>query len=242
MGVDDDRPEFWFQLYGITALVSLAITVVPIAKLSHICDKYAKMCRHPLAFLPSIVPLTIGALTYVGLMVAATFVHVDEGKPASDDYYDETNWIVYVVLLLSILWPHLYTVDYYNSKRWRKYIFSSYRYIATISNFAYWASFVISTILMLVAVILAGLDSRWTAMGLYIGVTFLLLANSIYFTLEWVWCGGVFRRINAYYRGSKTVIEVIEVMERDAAQAQMSGVTVTQTRRTGMLGYPMKRY
>jgi hypothetical protein len=95
---------------------------------------------------------------------------------------------------------------------------------------------------MLVAVILAGLDSRWTAMGLYIGVTFLLLANSIYFTLEWVWCGGVFRRINAYYRGSKTVIEVIEVMERDAAQAQMSGVTVTQTRRTGMLGYPMKRY
>jgi ABC-type Fe3+ transport system permease subunit len=167
MAIDDDRLEFWFQLYGITGLVGLAVNVVSIGKLSHICDKRAKMCSHPFAILPSIIPLTLAALAYVGLMVPATFIHVDEGSPGSDDYYDDVNWIVYVVMLMAFIWPHLYTTDYYSARKWKKYIYSSYRYLAGLANILYWIFLIVMTFLMIAAIVLTGLDHRWTTMGLY---------------------------------------------------------------------------
>lgn len=242
MAIDDDRLEFWFQLYGITALVGLAVNVETIAKLSHICDKRAKMCRHPLAFLPSIVPFVFAALAYLGLMIPATFIHVDEGKPASDDYYDDVNWIVYVVMLLAFMWPHLYTADYYSSRRWRKYLYSSYPYIIGLSNILYWFVLIAATVLMSIAVVFTGIDNRWTSMGVYIGAMVLFAIGAIYFTCEWFWCASAFNRINDYYGRSKTIVEVIQIMERDAQQAQSSGVTVTMTRREPVYGGPPMPY
>ncbi|MHA1680788.1 MAG: hypothetical protein ACTSUE_07260 [Promethearchaeota archaeon] len=231
MGISDDRLEFWFQLYGISSLVGLAVNVVSIGKLSHVCDKRAKMCGHPFAILPSIIPLTFAALAYLGLMISATFIHVDEGNPGSDDYYDDVNWIVYFVMLLAFIWPHLYTADYYSSRKWKKYIYSSYKYITGIANLLYWISLIIMTILMITAIVLTGIDGRWTTMGIYIAFTVLLMLASVYFTLEWYWCGGIFRKLNSYYRGSKTVVQVIEIMERNAEQAQHSGTSVSVTRK-----------
>lgn len=230
MPIDDDRLEFWFQLYGITSLVGLAVNVVSIAKLSHVCDKRAKMCGHPFAVLPSIIPLTLGALAYLGLMVPATFIHVDEGNPTSDDYYDDTNWIVYCVMLMAFIWPHLYTMDYYSSKNWKKYIYSSYVYLVTLSNMLYWIFLIAMTMLMIVASVLTGIDERWTTMGIYIGFTVVLSVASAYFTLEWFWCGGVFRKLNSYYGGNRNVVQIIEIMERDAEQSQQTGVHVSMSR------------
>jgi hypothetical protein len=242
MAVDDDRLEFWFQLYGITALAGLAVNVETIAKLSHICDKRAKMCKHVMAFLPSLVPLTFACLAYLGLIIPATFIHVDEGKPNTDDYYDDVNWIVYVVMLLAFLWPHIYTTDYYSSKKWKKYVYSSYPYVVGLSNLLYWIVPIIMTCLMVVSVVLTAIDGRYTAMGLYIGLTILFGITSLYFTLEWIWCGSVFSRINNYYGRRKTVIEVIQIMERDAEQSQSSGITVAMTRREPMYGPPRMMY
>ena len=122
MGVDDN-PEFWFHLYGITALVGLAVNVERISKLAHICDKRAAMCNHWMAFLPSVITLTFGALAYLGLMIPATFIHVDEGDASKDTFYEAVNWISYVVMVLLFMWPHVYAMDYYSAKKWNKYIY-----------------------------------------------------------------------------------------------------------------------
>ena len=124
----DDHPEFWFQLYGLTALIGLALNVERISKLAHICDKRAAMCNHWMAFLPSVIPLTLGMLSYLGLMIPATFIHVDEGDASKDTFYAAVNWISYVVMVLLFLWPHMYAMDYYSVKRWNKYIYRSYKY------------------------------------------------------------------------------------------------------------------
>ena len=226
MGIDDDNPEFWFDLLATTAFYAIPLAVAPIGKISHICDKRAKMCGHPMGFMPSIFGLAFFALAYLGLMIPGTFIHVDEGKPRSDDFYDDVNWIVFSVGVLMMFWPHVYTMDYYSSKRWKTYFYSSYPFIAGICNILYWLMLIAASLLMSVAVVFTGIDHRWVTMGVYIGYTALLIGSSLYFALEWFWCGGLFRRFAAYYEGSKTVIEIVVMMEREAEKAQKYGVTV----------------
>ncbi len=236
----DDHPEFWFRLYGISALVAVPLAVTSIGKLTNICDKRAKMCGHPLAFMPSILSMTLAALVWLGLMIPATFIHVDEDKPDKDGLYDAVNWIVYIVMMLMFFWPHVYTADYYSSRRWKKYVYSSYRYVVGIANFLYWTILAAATVLMIVVDVMTGIDGRYTSMGIYIAITLLLSVATMYFTMEWYFCSSEFKKQNEYYGGSKTVVEIIMVMERNATQEERRGITVTHSRE--MYSYPQYGY
>lgn len=217
MGLDD-HPEFWFNLYGITALVGLAVSVERISKLAHICDKRAAMCNHWMAFLPSVVPFTLGALAYLGLMIPSTFIHVNEGDASQDSFYDVVNWISYVVMALLFMWPHLYALDYYSSKKWKKYVYRSHRYIAALANILYWVVLLVCFLLMGLNVGFTAYDHRWRTFGIYLGFSLILAVATIYFMLEWYYCKGEYQRLHAYY-SDRPMVVIIELMERQALES-----------------------
>lgn len=224
MGVPDDNQEFWYHLFAVSAFFMIPTTVLNLAKMSNVFDKRARICNHPLAVLPGIVFVAGFALLYLGLMIPATFLHVSEPHSGDDNWYDEVNWIIFVVAVLMALFPHIYTIDYYSSWSWRKYTFSSWPILVSVSNLLYSFMMVAAFVLMILVCVFTGLDGRVVPVILYSIFTFVLLCTMIYFLSEWRWCAGEFNRISI--KGNVTIIKVVEILENRANSDERRDTTI----------------
>lgn len=219
MGIPDDTPEFWYHLFAVSAVFYVPTAVIKVAKMSNILDKRARISDNPFAVLPGIVCMTLFGLLYMGLMIPATFLHVDENHSGHDKFYSAVNWMVFVVAALMTIFPHVYTIDYYSSKAWRKYTFGSWHIIAGLANMIYPFLMITALALMIIVCIFCGLDHRVVPTILYSCFTAVLLCASVYFTLEWRWCASKFNKVSK--RRGITIIKVIEVLERDAEEKEL---------------------
>jgi hypothetical protein len=188
MGIPDDDEQFWFNLYGLTALNFLGVTLIPLARLVSIYDKKGNFCG--LNFrLPGWVVIPFYILMHLGFLTPATYIFVDEADSHHSSWYDEANWLIYVVVLITILWPHIYSCDWYSLKDWGEHKnSSSYRILVNLANFLYplmlWCAF----ILLSVAVVFVALESEWIPFALYLVYDIFLFIAACYFTVEWWMC------------------------------------------------------
>jgi hypothetical protein len=188
MSIPDDNEQFWFNLYGLTALHFLGVTLIPMARLASIYDKKGNFCGLDYRF-PGWLVFPFYILMHLAFLTPATYIFVDEANSHHSSWYDQANWLIYVVVLITILWPHVYSVDWYSLKDWKDHSASfSYRVLTNIANFLYPFMLWAATFLMIVAVAFVGLEKKWIPFALYLVYTVFLLIAAIYFTIEWWMC------------------------------------------------------
>jgi len=182
-----------------------------------------------MAVLPGIVCMALFALCYLGLMIPGTFLHVDENHSGKDRFYDVINWLIFCVAALMALFPHVYTVDYYSAKSWRKYKFGSWHILAGLANTLYTLMLAAALCVMIVVCVLTGIDKRVVPVILYSIFTFILACATLYFALEWRWCASAFLKV---YRSKRrdgqpvTIVRTVEILERQAEDSERMDTTV----------------
>lgn len=207
-----EEQESWFRLFSVTAFAFLPIVLAPIVKMGRTFDKKAGICRSPFRYVPGIFPIVLFSLIHLGLFTSGLFIHANESTPSNDEYFLEINVLVYTAGLLLALCPHVYTLNWYDYRKHMKYRFSkSWGIMTAISGiltpiiiFTVWA-------LLLVAIILVGIDERWTAFGIYLAYEVALTVVFLYLLLELIWCANAYRKFAM--KSGKSGITVLLVME-----------------------------
>jgi hypothetical protein len=237
MGIPDDDEQFWFNLYGLTALNFLGVTLIPLSRLVTIYDKKGNFCG--LNFrLPGWIVIPFYILMHLAFLTPATYIFVDEADSNSSSWYDEANWLIYVVILITILWPHVYSCDWYSLRDWGEHKNStSYRILVNVANFLYPLMLWCACVLLTIAVVFVALEHEWVSFALYLVYDIFLFLAACYFTVEWWMCR---RRYNKE-RESGTDTMVI-LMEYDSSVDNTQNVPSTGGLTYGARGYGRKYY
>lgn len=224
---DFELQEPWFHLLAVTAFSCLPVVLAPLAKVAITFDKKSRICKSPFRYIPGIFPVVAYALIHLGLYTTGLFIHINESTPADDSYFLEVNVLVYTVGLLLAIFPHLYTLNWYDysqhkenkgSKTWT--IMSSLSsFLCPLLVFCVWC-------LMLVAIILVAIDDRWTAFGLYLAYEVFITIGFIYFVLEALWCANAYRK--KVSQTGQTGEQVVEEMEEEANVEEGKGEVVDE--------------
>jgi len=223
---DFELQEPWFHLFAVTAFAALPVVLAPISKMARTFDKKAGICKSPFRYVSGIFPIAIFALIHLGLYTTGLFIHVNESTPADDDYFYEINVLIYTVGLLLALCPHIYTLNWYDYKKHMKYKYSkSWGIMTALSGFLTPLVMFCAWALLLAAIVMAGLDSRWTAFGIYLGYEVILTVVFLYLLLELIWCANAYSKYAM--KSGKSGITVLLLMEQDANQSGKSRVNVT---------------
>jgi hypothetical protein len=209
---DFELQEPWFHLIAVTAFTFLPVVLAPIAKMAKVFDKKAQLCGSPFRYIPGIFPVVLYALIHLGLYTTGLFIHINESDPGDDSYFYEINIMTYTIGLILAFVPHLYTLNWYDySDQIRNRYSKSFGIMTTISGFltplfvfAAWA-------LMLAAIVMAGIDERWTAFGLYLTYEVFITIAFLYLVFELIWCANAYRKMAI--KSGRSGLTVIRLME-----------------------------
>jgi hypothetical protein len=208
---DFELREPWFYLIATFAFTFLPVTLAPLAKLAMTFDKKALFCKSPLRYISGLWPVILCVLAHLGLFTTGFYIHLNESDIGSDTYFYEINIILLTAGLLMAFFPHLYTLNWYDYKKQKKYVGLSYSTMSTISNYLTPITSFFIWCLFLVAIILLGIDGRWTAFGVLLGYEILITLATIYLALELLWCSSAFRAlVYKYGRGGYEALGMAE--------------------------------
>ena len=209
---DFELREPWFHLIAVTAFTFLPVLLAPLAKIAMTFDKKAYFCKSPFRYISGVYPVVFCVLAHLGLFTTGLMIHINESDIGKDSFFYESNILLYTAGILMALFPHLYTLNWYDYKKQKKHERESYGLMSALSNFLCpIVSFAIWS-LMLGSIIFLAIDGRWTAFGVFLGYEVLITLATFYFILEWFWCGSMYRTIS--YRTGRDGVVVLQFGEQ----------------------------